>query len=206
MNIHLDRLAPIPLGEQIAAQIRLQIRRGYLAPGERLPTIRELAAKLEINVNTVAGAYRDLERDGVLVANRRAGTRVADRPPAASAAEALAARIGSELGGRLADLGLPLDVALSALAAAAQRPGDEPLRAAVLGRTPLEAEAAARRTAAILGASWVCVPVTPQTYRSSDFHLSVVDPALVPLVVGRPNRIGAFAESSYGPDFPAAAD
>lgn len=206
MDIDLDRATPLPLAEQIAAAVRQAIRRGELTPGDRLPTIRDLAAELGVNANTVAAAYRDLEQSGVVETNRRAGTRVAEPAAEPPTSEALAARIGSELGMRLADLGLSLDQALPALAAAARRPAEEPLRVAVLAETPLQAEIAGRRAGAMLGSDWRVVPQTPATYRSTDYHLCVVDPALVPRWTATPNRIGWHYETGYGPDFPAAAD
>jgi DNA-binding transcriptional regulator YhcF (GntR family) len=206
MEFELDRASTVSLADQIAATVRQAVRRGELAPGDRLPTIRDLAAEIGVNANTVAAAYRDLEHNGVVQTNRRAGTRVAEPAAEPPITEALAARIGSELGVRLADLGLSLDRALPTLAAAARRPAQEPLRAAVLADTPLAAEAAARRATAMLGIGWRVVPQTPASYRSSEYHLCVVDPALVPRWTATANRIGFHHESGYGPDFPAAAD
>lgn len=200
------RASKVSLSSQIAATVRQAVRRNELEPGDRLPTIRGLASELGVNANTVAAAYRELERDGIVETNRRAGTRVAEPDPDPRTAEALAARIGSELGTRLADLGLSLDRVLPALATAARDPGEETLRVAVLAATPLEAEAAGRRTRAVLGDGWKVVAQTPATYRSADYHLCVVDPALVPRWSATPNRIGFHQETRYGPDFPAAAD
>lgn len=70
-----------PPYEQIQDAIRTRIGRGSLLPGDRIPTVRGLAADLELAPNTVARAYRDLERDGWVVGKGRAGTFVGDRVP-----------------------------------------------------------------------------------------------------------------------------
>jgi GntR family transcriptional regulator len=62
-----------------------------LAPGDRLPTVRELAANLGLAPNTVARAYRELEAAGTVVGRGRRGTFVADRPQAGARGDAAAA-------------------------------------------------------------------------------------------------------------------
>ena len=75
----------MPLHAQIAEQVQLAVARGELAPGDRLPTVRELAVELRVNSNTVARVYADLEREGLLEARRGLGTFVRPRAgPAAS--------------------------------------------------------------------------------------------------------------------------
>jgi len=65
----------------IAAGIEGAIAGSRLAPGERLPAVRELASELEVSPATVASAYRTLGRRGLVAANRRRGTVVAVQPP-----------------------------------------------------------------------------------------------------------------------------
>jgi len=81
VRITLDRSSPEPLSEQLSAAIAERIRRGSLAPGTRLPTVRALAGELELAPNTVAKAYRALEDQGLIVGRGRAGTFVTNRLP-----------------------------------------------------------------------------------------------------------------------------
>ena len=88
---------------------------GRLLPGQRLPTVRSLAAHLDLAANTVAGAYRSLEAAGVIEGRGRAGTfvRLGDDPIAARARE-IALRTAGELHG----LGIAKDRALTLIAEA----------------------------------------------------------------------------------------
>ena len=62
--IHLDYRDARPIYTQIVDGFREQIRAGVLVPGEKLPSVRELAAELTINPNTIQRAYRQLEALG----------------------------------------------------------------------------------------------------------------------------------------------
>lgn len=64
----------LPIYRQITDQIRWRVAAGVFAPGDKLPSVRELAARLLVNPNTVAKVYRDLERDGLLETRRGDGT------------------------------------------------------------------------------------------------------------------------------------
>ena len=64
MRWHVNPHSGVPLYVQIEEQIKTAIASGVLEVGERLPTVRELALELTINPNTVARAYRELERAG----------------------------------------------------------------------------------------------------------------------------------------------
>ena len=75
----IDRIDPksaLPIYRQITDGIRRSVAAGILAPGEKLPSVRDLATRLLVNPNTVAKVYRDLERDGLLDTRRGDGTYV----------------------------------------------------------------------------------------------------------------------------------
>jgi len=116
--ITMDPKSGSPPYEQVRSQYAALIAAGTLAPGARLPTIRQLAADLDLAVNTVARAYRDLESGGLIETRGRAGTVVSaqgDRATSAAvvAAQAYAARVSS-LGIGPADA---LDIVRAALGA-----------------------------------------------------------------------------------------
>lgn len=79
-RFRIDRASPLPVYVQLAEQIRLLIRRGALAPGDPMPTVRELAVALGVNANTVTRVYRDLQQEGLLRLERGLGTSVASPP------------------------------------------------------------------------------------------------------------------------------
>jgi len=72
LDIDYDR--GLPVYRQIYEAVTRALASGALSRDEQLPTIHELAQRLEINPNTVARAYRDLEQDGYIVAHRGRGT------------------------------------------------------------------------------------------------------------------------------------
>ncbi len=80
MRLQIDSESKVPIYVQIEEQIRALIAAGQLRPGERLPTIRELAAELRVNYNTVARAYLELDHDGIISTQQGRGTFVAGVP------------------------------------------------------------------------------------------------------------------------------
>jgi DNA-binding transcriptional regulator YhcF (GntR family) len=81
---------------QIAQQVRHAIRAGLLRQGDQLPRVRDVVASVAVNPNTVLRAYRDLEREGLLVMRAGLGT-FAAAPPEAAADRALYAALEGEL-------------------------------------------------------------------------------------------------------------
>ncbi|HVV26532.1 MAG TPA: GntR family transcriptional regulator [Rhizomicrobium sp.] len=73
----------VPIYVQLREQILALIGRGLLKPGMRIPTMREVAVALKIDLNTVQRAYAELEHDGVLTKRRGIGTFVTEAPPLA---------------------------------------------------------------------------------------------------------------------------
>lgn len=63
---HVDPSDPTPVEVQLVRTIRSAVGAGILDPGDRLPTVRQLAVDLRINANAVGKAYEELERQGVL--------------------------------------------------------------------------------------------------------------------------------------------
>jgi len=74
--------SPVPIYEQIAAQVVFGVAAGDPPPGDLVPSVRDLAQRLLVNPNTVARAYQDLERLGVLESKRGRGMEVTARAPA----------------------------------------------------------------------------------------------------------------------------
>ena len=79
--IHLDYRDVRPIYSQIEGGIRDQILAGVLRPGDKLPSVRELAATLTINPNTIQRAYRDLEQQGWIATVSGKGCFVCDNTP-----------------------------------------------------------------------------------------------------------------------------
>ena len=109
----------VPLHQQIVTQISLGILSGELAPGERLPSIRELARRFKLHPNTVSTAYRQLERDRTVTMRRGSGVYVREQAPGPQAADAVDSLLTQLLHvARAASVDLPeLERRLRALAA-----------------------------------------------------------------------------------------
>jgi GntR family transcriptional regulator len=97
LPMDIDSDSGIPVYIQIGEQIRILIRNGSLQAGDLMPTTRSLAVQLQINVNTVARVYRDLQSSGHLCLKRGIGTFVADgveRPMEKKQFELLEKKVG----------------------------------------------------------------------------------------------------------------
>jgi GntR family transcriptional regulator len=94
MKFQCDSTARTPIYRQLIEQIREAVARGRLKPTERLPSVRQLSKELVVNPNTIARAYTELERDGVLHTRPGLGVFVA-KPQAALTAEAKRRRLAA---------------------------------------------------------------------------------------------------------------
>jgi GntR family transcriptional regulator len=79
VQIHISSSDGVAIYLQIVNQVKYLVASGRLSPGEELPPIRVLAARLLINPSTVARAYRELEAAGIVEKRRTAGTYVSDQ-------------------------------------------------------------------------------------------------------------------------------
>jgi len=95
MTIRIDRKSGIPAYLQIVDQIKHLIATGRLQPGEQLPTIRQLAADLGVNHNTVAHAYKELSGERVLSTQQGRGTFVSEQSEQLPLAQMRRERLGS---------------------------------------------------------------------------------------------------------------
>ena len=80
-RITVNLQSPVPPYEQVRFQVSALAAAGLLSPGDRLPTIRMLAADLGVAPGTVARAYKELEAEGTVTAMRRRGTIIAAPAP-----------------------------------------------------------------------------------------------------------------------------
>src|SRR3954470_9647509 len=80
MEIQISSTDGVPIYLQIVNQIKHLVGSGRLSPGDEIPPIRVLAEKLIVNPNTVARAYLELERAGVVTKRQGAGTYISDAP------------------------------------------------------------------------------------------------------------------------------
>src|SRR3990170_9016387 len=72
---------------QIVEQVQMQVVNGALKPGDQLPTVRQLAAELRVNFNTVARAYRILDELGLISTQQGRGTYIWEPPEPGDVAE-----------------------------------------------------------------------------------------------------------------------
>lgn len=77
MRVRIDAESPTAIFDQVAASVRSDIIAGRLVPGDRLPTAREVADALEINVHTVLRAYQLLRDEGLVDLRRGRGAVIA---------------------------------------------------------------------------------------------------------------------------------
>jgi GntR family transcriptional regulator len=81
MFIRIETSSGMPIARQIADQVRTHCASGTLCPGDRLPSVRQLAKDLTVNQNTVLRVYEKLTAEGLLERRHGDGTYVADSLP-----------------------------------------------------------------------------------------------------------------------------
>src|ERR687895_882124 len=86
LDLRVDRGAELSLGAQLAGRIRAAVRERALGPGDRLPSVRELAEAAGVNVNTARAVYARLESEGLVRSEHGRGTFVAGEPAGDDAA------------------------------------------------------------------------------------------------------------------------
>jgi len=86
MEFQCDPTSRVPIYRQLMDQVRQAVARGRLRPATRLPSVRQLSRELVVNPNTVARAYTELEREGVLNTRQGLGVFVAEPQDDLSAA------------------------------------------------------------------------------------------------------------------------
>ncbi len=82
MPIDVDLTSNVPIYLQIVESVQRLVATGRLKPGDQLPTVRQLAVDLRVNPNTVARAYLELDRKGVISTQQGRGTYVSERADA----------------------------------------------------------------------------------------------------------------------------
>jgi GntR family transcriptional regulator len=108
MRLWLNRIGEISLREQLITQIVLGILCRELAPGQRLPSTRDLARRFGIHANTVSSAYRELEREGWLELRHGSGVYVEATRPTAPLSPGIAVdQLIAELAAKARGLGAP---------------------------------------------------------------------------------------------------
>ncbi len=129
LHIQLDFGSDVPIYNQIVAQVQELVLMGALHPGDQLPTVRQLAAELRVNFNTVARAYRILDESRLISTQQGRGTYILGTPDPHST-EAARRRTLEELARRYRDsalgLGFSTSEALAALQALLSTAAEEP--------------------------------------------------------------------------------
>jgi GntR family transcriptional regulator len=113
MFLRIETSSGVPITRQIADQIRSYSVSGVLAPGDRLPSVRQLAKDLAVNQNTILHVYERLTAEGLLERRQGDGTYVSQTllPGRAKVQRDLLARDMDRLAHRAADLGVsPEDI------------------------------------------------------------------------------------------------
>src|SRR5215472_12342286 len=106
----------VPIYVQLRDQIAAAVGSRRLAPGDQLPTMREVAVELRIDLNTVQRAYAELEREGILTMVRGRGSFVTEKPPSRDRRAELRA-FAAKVAGQAHAKGIAIEDLLEALQA-----------------------------------------------------------------------------------------
>ncbi|MCA9075396.1 MAG: GntR family transcriptional regulator [Planctomycetaceae bacterium] len=87
LNFEIQPSSGMPIYRQLMEQVRALVASGRLEPGDYLPSVRQMAGELDINMMTVSKAYARLEAEGVVERERGLGMRVTNNVPQESAAD-----------------------------------------------------------------------------------------------------------------------
>jgi GntR family transcriptional regulator len=120
LDITVDVKSPTPPYEQIRSQIAGYVHGGLLADGDRLPTMRALAADLGVATGTVARAYSELEAAGLVASRRRLGTVVT--APVRAPAEDEVRRTAAQLTAQARAAGVDSETVLAIVRGALRTP------------------------------------------------------------------------------------
>lgn len=193
MRFWLIHSGEVPLQDQIVAQVSLGILSGELAPGERLPSVRELARRFHIHSNTVSLAYRRLEREHWLQCRRGSGMYVLPQAGHAVQSKAHApARVLEALLAQVVQLAARTGISLADLQTRLQQAG------AHLPQTPtalllLEPEPEFQRIVLAELAAALPLPATAVTWPAGDLPVPAIPPGTLALV--RPSKAAALRQA-----------
>jgi GntR family transcriptional regulator len=128
MLIRVDPQSSTPVFQQIIDQVKSAIARGVCAAGEAIPSVRQMASQVLVNPNTVAKAYRELEREGILDTRKGLGLFVApgsQKTCRTDRRDAVRRKL-AELVTEADQAGIPLAELRTALDTALRKAGDKP--------------------------------------------------------------------------------
>jgi GntR family transcriptional regulator len=101
MLIRIDLHSGVAIYVQIMDRIKHLVATGALRPGDQLPTIRQLSVDLRVDPNTVAHAYRELDREGIISTQQGRGTFISEHPDRAQLSQMRRERLSVIVGDAL---------------------------------------------------------------------------------------------------------